>query len=119
MIDSIDAWIAPSAPTDGGDDFLYASTQVILNATTNPEALEREQKRQRTASEDGDTGALIVDNECNIAGLLRGNMRARCGCSYRGSGRVVGAGLVTDIGDIRTSLKEMLGWPEDADIDVL
>lgn len=119
IIHSIDAWIPPPTPTDEEDNALYASPQVILNATTNPKAWHREQKTQQMFSDDGDTGALIMDNRCNIAGLLWGNMRAWHGRGYRWDGRTVGAGLVTDIGDVRASLKTMLGWPEDADVDVL
>lgn len=62
---------------------------------------------QQLFCDQGDSGPLIMDKDCKIAGLMFGDMDGACGpqCML---GEYVGAGLVSDIDDIKASLKSML-----------
>ncbi|KAL8701645.1 MAG: hypothetical protein Q9201_004802 [Fulgogasparrea decipioides] len=92
----------------------YSSEWVIVNGSIDSLSLAS----QQTFCDLGDSGSLIMDINCKVAGLMFGDMNGACG--PRGKfGAYTGAGLVTDIRDIKASLKVALGWAPDAQVDVL
>ena len=99
---------------EGDDSFYYASEWVIINGSTDPGS----QMPQEQFCNQGDSGSLIIDREGRVAGILWGDLMGWCGPidRYR---LYIGAGLVTDINDVKTAMKMALGWPATFTDDVL
>ena len=99
---------------EGDDSFYYASEWVIINGSTDPSSW----RTQEQFCNPGDSGSLIIDCDGKVAGILWGDLMGWCGPmdSYR---LYIGAGLVTDINDVKTAMRMALGWPATAIVDVL
>lgn len=95
-------------------DIYYSSEWVIVNGSINPLSFTE----QNAFSYDGDSGSLVLDVDSNIAGLMWGSMQGWCAPQDK-SGHYHRAGLVSDISDVKASLKTMLGWPANAQVDCL
>lgn len=99
--------------TDDEESFFYASEWVIVNGSIKPLS----QNTQEQFCNQGDSGSLIIDCDGKVAGILWGDLRGWCGPVER-QRPYIGAGLVTDINDVKAAIKMALGWPESATVDV-
>ena len=95
--------------------YYYASEWIIINASVDRESM----KDQQTFSAPGDSGSLIVDQAGGVAGILWGELTGFCGPTMEVHHPYVGAGLVTCIEDVKEAMKLALGWPADANVEVL
>ena len=100
--------------SEDANDVYYASEWVIVNGSIDPVSFSE----QKTFCDQGDAGSLIIDREGRVAGILWGNVEGFCGPKDQRT-PYLGAGLVTDIDDVKASMKLALGWPRDANVNVL
>ena len=98
----------------GGREYYYSSEWIIVNASIDSKSA----KIQKEFCAPGDEGSLIIDEAGGVAGILWGEATAFCGPMGRPR-EYVGAGLVTSIEDVKASMKIALGWPADANVEVL
>ena len=104
-------------PGEGDAKYQYSSELVILSQMTIETGATETVTIQGGFCAPGDYGAMIVD-ENGAAGLLWGGLSG--GCGPLGADHInVGAGLVTDIKDIRDAMKVALGYKPDDQIEVL
>ncbi|KAL8797137.1 MAG: hypothetical protein Q9195_000604 [Heterodermia aff. obscurata] len=99
-------------PGDSG--YCYSSEWVIINASID----SRSFKTQQEFCAPGDSGSLIIDQNGDVAGLLWGELTSFCGPTDF-QRRYARAGLVTSIVDVNEAMKLALGWPANANVDVL
>ena len=98
----------------GGKAYYYSSEWVIINGSIDPESF----RTQQEFCAPGDSGSLIIDEAGGVAGILWGELTGFCGPRDRRR-PYVGAGLVTCIEDAKDFMKIALGWPADANVEVL
>ncbi|KAL9601262.1 MAG: hypothetical protein Q9219_002667 [cf. Caloplaca sp. 3 TL-2023] len=101
-------------PVEEPDEVWYAPEWVILNATIDAGQISK----QKDFSDLEDSGSLLYDHMGNNGGLLWGTLEGFCG-PLVDEARCVGAGMVTDIEEVRLAMKVALGWPQDADVECL
>ncbi|KAL8827200.1 MAG: hypothetical protein Q9191_003334 [Dirinaria sp. TL-2023a] len=99
---------------EGEEGLYYADEWVIVNGSVNP--LSSNKQEDFCAS--GESGALIIDTLGRVAGLLWGDLTGFCGPAERHR-PYIGAGMVTDINDVKSFMKGALGWSKDSNVDVL
>ena len=99
---------------EGEEGLYYASEWVIVNGSVDPLSVQT----QENFCASGDSGSLIIDILGRVAGLLWGDLRGFCGAATRMQ-PYIGAGMVTDIDDVKSFMKGALGWPKSSNVDVL
>ncbi|KAL8735420.1 MAG: hypothetical protein Q9166_000966 [cf. Caloplaca sp. 2 TL-2023] len=94
--------------------YYYAREWVILNAQIQAGQISF----QKEFCDQGDSGSLVANHRGEVAGLLWGSITGYVG-PPGGQSRYTGVGMVSDIDDVKNSIRTDLGWPRGSQVEVL